>query len=128
MCINKAVSNVRKNPSFKSNNKELERTYLSSGGKTKSPAIKKTIGKLELGSKGGTTESKTKTTITPRNNAKKGNLQISVSVLTDELLTGRATGEFKTKSFQKLMNRINQKIQIWNVLLNKSALELKEPK
>lgn len=101
---------------------------MSSGGKTKSPALKKNIGKLELGSKSGTADIKPKTTITPKNSSKKGILQISVSVLTDELLTGRATGEYKTKGFQKLMGRINQKIQVCNLLLNKSALELKEPK
>lgn len=123
----KTTSSVRKHSSYKSNTKELERAYLSSGGKTKSPALKKTGFKLDLGSRANSGEKRQ--TITPRNTVpKKGHLQLSVSVLTDELLTGKATGEYKTKNFQMVMSRIFTKLSSCAVLLNKTALELKEPK
>jgi hypothetical protein len=124
----KTKSSVRKNTSFKSNAKDLEKAYLSSGSKTKSPGIKKTFHKLDISIKSAAENGHT---ITPRNinNAKtKSSLQLSVIILTNELLTGNANGEYKMKSFQMVMNRIYQKISVLNFLLNKSALELKEPK
>lgn len=70
-------------------------------------------------------------TMTPRghNNTKtKSNLQLSVIHLTNELLIGNASGEYKLKNFQMVMNRLYQKILVLTLFLNKSALELKEPK
>lgn len=118
---------MRISTSFKSNVKGLERAYLSNDHKTTSPVVKKSSSKLDLTMKINTVE-KSKTIITPRNNTKKGNLQISVSILTDELLSGKATGEYKMKNFQMVMSKITQKVQACNILLNKSSLELKEPK
>lgn len=130
MYVNKALSNVRKNMTHKFiKQKHLERAYLSSGDKvSKSPAIKKTSFKLDL----KRNNSSDKKTITPRNqnnnNHKNSNLQLSVLVLTNELLSGKATGEFKSKSFQMLMNRIFQKIHLSISQLSKSQAELKESK
>jgi hypothetical protein len=123
----KAMSNLRKHGYHKSAAKVLERAYLSSGWKTKSPNIKNKTLKMDLLSKINSSDN-TKT-ITPRNKLKnKGNLQISVSLLTDELLSGKATGEYKLKNFQIVMNRILQKIETSVVLLNKTTLELSHPK
>ena len=120
------MSSTRISESFKSNTRDLERAYLSSSGNT-TPLIKKSAPRLDLASKTFTAE-KSRTTMSPKNNTKKGNLQISVSILTDELLSGKATGEYKMKNFQMVLNKIYQKIQASNILLNKSSLELKEPK
>lgn len=123
----KAMSNFRKHGYHKSAAKDLERAYLSSGGKTKSPGLKNKSFKMDLLSKINSSDN-TKT-ITPRNKMKKkGNLQLSVSLLTDELLSGKATGEYKLKNFQMVMNRILQKIETSVVLLNKTTLELSYPK
>ena len=129
----KAQSNVRKNMTYKFNTqKSLEKAYLSSGEKSsKSPGLNKSGGnKLDLSR---INSSDNKKTITPRHHqshhqSKASNLQLSVSVLTNELLSGKATGEFKSKSFQMVMTRIFQKIHNCSTQLAKTALELKEPK
>lgn len=118
----KAVSSLRKTHEFRSINRKLEKAYLSSGsGKTKSPAMKKSS-KFDLSNR--KPDSKKRTTITPRASTRKNNLQLSVSVLTNELLTGKANGEYKIKSFQMVMNRILHKISLLNTLLNKPEVEL----
>ena len=121
----KAVSSIRKHTAFKSNTRDLERAYLSSGGKTKSPGLKKSS-KFDFSNKKNNTDKTVK--VTPRGTARKNNLQLSVMVLTNELLNGKANGEYKMKSFQMVMDRILHKISVMNILLNKSPLELKEPK
>lgn len=122
----KAQSIVRKHMSYKFAQKNLERAYLSSGDKSKSPALNKSYHKIDLNR---ANSSDKKTTITPRvNYANQSNLQLSVLVLTNELLSGKATGEFKSKSFQMVMSRIFQKIHMCTVQLSKTLMELSEPK
>lgn len=115
----------QENNTFKSIAKDLERAYLSSGGsKNKSPALKKSSKLDNFNNKHGNSRK----TITPRSTTKKHNLQLSVMVLTNELLNGNANGEYKMKSFQMVMNRIFLKISTLNSLLNKSPQEITEGK
>lgn len=122
----KAISNVRKAISYKSTARELERTYLSSGGKPKSPMSKKSGFKFD-GRNRVNSGDQAKSTITPRSKTtKRNNLQISITILTDELISGRANGEYKMKSFNMVMNRIFQKLYACSVLLNKKTFDMED--